>query len=381
MTEQLDDYLPVSTPFHVADAAHKVAKAIRAGEVSGRSKYVQEFEEAFADWIGQPYAAAVSSGTAALHLALLSVGVGPGDEVLVPDFAMMAPIFAVQYCGATPVFVDADDSWNLDPSCIIRHLTSRTRAVLVAHTYGHPANMRAILDVAKSAGLAVIEDAAEALGAQAWATPAGSFGDVSCFSFYANKAITTGEGGMVVTKAPELIAKIRSLRNMSFGQADAKFTHDSIGFNYRMSGLQAAMGCAQLPHLAESVNSSRANAAAYRDRLSDVASISLPPQQHWAHHSYWVFGILVAPAAAHARDAVRHCLAQHGIETRPFFQPAHRQPFLRGRHQFHDADYPQASELADRGLYLPNFQGLSPSAIDRVCAVLRRLLGSSSALH
>jgi perosamine synthetase len=376
MSSTWDEYIPVSQPFRVEGAGEAVARAVDAGDISGRSRWVGEFEEAFAAWIGQPYAAAVSSGTAAVHLALLSVGVGPGDEVLVPNFTMIAPIFAIHYCGAIPVFIDADDCWNLDPEHLRSRLTSRTRAILVVHTYGHPANMPAILDVAEPAGLPVIEDAAEALGARAWGRAVGSFGTVSCFSFYANKAITTGEGGMVVTRVPEVIKKVRALRNMCFGPAEARFTHESVGFNYRMSGLQAALGCAQLPHLPESVRSSRANAAAYRSHLANISAIALPPEMNWAYSSYWVFGILIEQSAQHSRDAVRRHLAERGIETRPFFQAAHRQPFLADRH-FDDADYPRSSALADQGLYLPNFQRLAEAAIDRICVELRQLIETS----
>lgn len=370
MTKNLR-HVPVSKPFVVDKAEESVRETVASAQLSGKSPKIIEFEEAFCDVVGQRHGAAVSSGTAALHLALLSIGVEAGDEVIVPDFVMAAPLFAIAYCGATPIFVDADRSWNIDSGGIRRAITTRTRAILVVHTYGHPADMEAISRIAEEAGLPIIEDGAEALGASARGKMVGSFGSVACFSFYSNKAITTGEGGMVVTSSQTIIDRVRSLRDMCFGSSSStRFLHERLGFNYRMSAMQAALGLTQLPHLNVSVESSRENARLYRLALADIRHLTLPPDMSWASSSYWAFGIIVDKQFGSTRDRLCKFLAESDIECRPFFQPAHRQPFLKALNRS-DSEFPQSAKLADEGLYLPSFLGLQGSDIERIASTIR----------
>ena len=355
--------IPVSRPPVWGDEADALREAIENRWLSGTSEAVDLFEAEFAARHGSPYAIAVSSGTTALHLALVALGVGSGDEVIVPDFTMISPVLAVMYVGAEPVAVDADDTWNLDVAAVKERITERTRAIVAVHTYGLPADVVALAEIARSHGVALVEDAAEALGACVDGRLAGTFGDVACFSFYANKLLTTGEGGMLLTPHESVAAAARDKRNLCFG-AERRFEHSDVGFNYRLSGLQAALGRAQLRHLDETVAAKRAVAAAYDERLRPIRGCTLPPRAAGREHVFWVYGILVGDGAA--RDDLAAALAQRRIETRPFFTPLHAQPVLRDL-LMPAAAFPRATALGERGLYLPSFVGMRSEEIDRVC--------------
>jgi perosamine synthetase len=278
---------------------------------------------------------------------------------------MIAPVFAVLYGGAVPVPVEIDETWNLDPRAVAAAITPRTRAILVVHNYGHPAAMHELAELAQAHGIPIIEDAAEALGATVLGRPAGSFGAVACYSFYANKLITTGEGGMVVTDDPELYRRAKWKRDMCFGaDEERRFLHAEIGFNYRLTSLQAAVGLAQLEHFDDALRRKLEIAAHYRERLAGTRGLQLPPVAAWATHAYWVFGVLVEPAFGVTRSELQRRLAARGIETRRFFSPVHEQPLFHGR--LAAIDCPRARHLSQHGLYLPSYIGMTPSHIDRV---------------
>jgi perosamine synthetase len=359
------DLIPVGRPFLWGNELERVREALQRGWVSSRGPVVEEFEAQFARRVGRSYAVAVSNGTAAVHLALESLRIGHGDEVIVPDFCMIAPVFALMYAGAVPVPVDVDETWNLDPPAVAAAITPRTRAILVVHNYGHPAAMHKIVELARAHGIPIIEDAAEVLGATVLGRPAGSFGEVACYSFYANKLITTGEGGMVVTDDAELHRRAKWKRDMCFGgDEESRFLHREIGFNYRLTSLQAAVGLAQLDHFDEALRSKIEIAQRYHARLARTRGLQLPSVAGWATHSYWVYGIVAHPAFGVTRGELQRQLAARGIETRRFFSPVHEQPLFSP--PLAQVDCPRAQYLSQHGLYLPSYIGMSPSLIDRV---------------
>ena len=361
--------IPVCEPSLDGNELAYVTDAVRSGWISSGGEYLKRFEEGFAAYVGVGHGIGTTSGTTALHLALAALGVGPGDEVIIPDFTMIASAFAVCYCGAMPVFVDADpETWNMDVAHVAARIGPRTKAIMAVHIYGHPTDMDPLLALAKDRGIPVLEDAAEAHGAEYKGRRCGSIGDLAAFSFYANKAITTGEGGMVVTSDAALADECRSLRNLSFPRTGGRvYLHDRIGFNYRMSNLQGALGLAQLERIDTYVAARRAHAARYTDRLAGVAAIQLPVERPWAKNSYWMYGIVLRDGARIGRDELAGRLAREGIETRPFFQPMHVQPALLRYGAKPTGSYPVADRLAARGLYLPSGSGLVDAAIDRVC--------------
>jgi perosamine synthetase len=364
--------VPVSRPYIWGEEKAKLCEAVDSGWISSRGPFLDEFEMRFAQKIGVEHAVAVSSGTAAVHLALNVLDLQKHDEVIVPDFTMISPVLAVLACGAVPVPIDADETWNIDPDTIERAITKKTRAILVVHTYGHPARIDRIVDIARRNNLRVIEDAAEALGARAFGRAIGSFGDLAIFSFYANKVLTTGEGGMVVTNDILLCERLRAKRNLCFGaDEESRYVHDEIGFNYRMTNLQAAMGVVQLEHLEEAVQAKIMIAREYNAILANVPGITTPPDTAWGPNVFWVYGVLIGEEFGLDRKTVQSELKRNGIETRRFFHPLHRQPIMpkAGIRQA----FPKSGNLSERGLYLPSFIGMGSTTIERVAAVLSAL--------
>jgi perosamine synthetase len=365
-------FVPVSRPYMWGDEKAKLCEAVDAGWVSSRGPFLDDFESRFAQKIGVGYAVTTSSGTTAAHLALSVLDLQQQEEVIVPDFTMISPVLAVLACGAVPVPVDADETWNIDPDRIEHAITEKTRAIIVVHTYGHPAKIDRIVNVARRHNLRIIEDAAEALGALAYDRSVGSFGDLAIFSFYANKVLTTGEGGMVVTDDPMLYQRLRSKRNLCFGaDEETRFVHSEIGFNYRMTNLQAAMGIVQLQHLDEAIEAKIAIAREYNELLSNVPGITTPPDSAWGPNVYWVYGVLVEDEFGLDRKRIQSELKRKGIETRRFFYPLHRQPIMPevGTGQ----TFPKSDRLSERGLYLPSFIGMDSSTIKRVASDLADL--------
>jgi perosamine synthetase len=341
-----------------------VTEALRSGWVSSQGPYVERFEETFSSYCGARYGVAVSSGTAALHLALAVLGLGRGDEVIVPALSHIAAANAVTQVGAAPVLVDCDRStWNLDPQQLAARISRRTKAIVVVHLYGHPADMDAVLEIASEHGLYVIEDAAESHGAEYKGRRTGSLGHLACFSFYANKIVTTGEGGMIVTRDPGIAERARHLRNQGYS-GNSRVLHATLGFNYRLSSLQAALGLAQLERIEEFVAIRRENARRYAQLLGRVSGLVLPDEQPWAKSVYWMYSLLVQDSFGISRDELMAALQAGGIETRPCFYPVHWQPYYRD--QFRDQSYPVAETVSRQGINLPSGNGLTPTMARRV---------------
>lgn len=367
--------IPVNEPIITAAAKRYVADVMESGWISSAGKTVDTFERRFAEYLGVKHAVATSSGTTALHLTLATLGIGTGDEVIVPNFTMMATINAVLYTGATPVFVDCEaDIYALDPSLIERAITPRTRAIVPVHVYGHSADMHPIQLIAKQHGLWVVEDAAEAHGARYKGQLCGAVGHLAAFSFFANKIISTGEGGMLVTNDDGWAARARQLRNMSHAP-EKRFVHTELGFSYRMSSLQAACGLGQLEHIHEFLEKKRWIAARYRARLKDFSQLVLPATRSWAENVFWMYAVRVADDSPLTRDSVRDQLSACGIETRDFFYPCATQPMMV-RYNLPVGDFPNTDKVSATGFYLPSGLAVTAEQIDFVCDALANILGN-----
>ncbi len=350
--------IPVAEPSLGDEELENVIEAVKSGWISSKGKFIPEFEENFAKYCNCKYGVATSNGTTALHLALTALGISKGDEVIVPDLTFIATANAVTYCNAKPIFVDSHpEYWGIDPEKIEEKITKNTKAIIPVHLYGHPCNMDPIMDIAEDYELYVIEDVAEAHGAEYKGKKVGSFGDISCFSFYGNKIITTGEGGMCITNNKELAEKMRVLRDHGMNP-NKKFWHDVIGFNYRMTNMQAAVGLAQLQKLDEFIEKRRQIAKWYEDGLEEFAKegkITLHPEMSWAKCVYWMYSILInRDKFGITRDELMKKLEENGIETRPFFYPIHVMPPYKNNEGF-----PVAEEVARKGINLPSGVGLT----------------------
>lgn len=335
----------------------------------------REVRGAFSAYCRRSYGIAVSNGTAALEAAVAALKLQPGDEVILPSFTIISCASAIVRAGAIPVVVDCDPlTWNMDPDQVEARITDRTKAIMVVHLYGLPVEMDHILDIAGRYDLKVVEDAAEAIGLTYDGRPCGSFGDISTFSFYPNKHITTGEGGMILTDDPVLAERCRSLRNLCF-QPARRFVHEELGWNLRLTNIQAALGLAQMEQLDRFIERKREIGRRYHERLSGWDMIQLPlPRIDNAENIYWVFGIVLSDAVSFdAREAMRR-LAERKIGTRPFFWPMHEQPVLRRMGLFEGVSCPVAERIARRGFYLPSGLTLTDEQIDRVCDNLRSCL-------
>ncbi len=367
--------VPVNEPVISEEAKLAVRGALESGWISASGPAVTQFERAFADYIGMQYGIAVMNGTAALHLALASLGIGQGDEVIVPDSTMIATVTAVLYTGATPIFVDVEsETFAIDPRLLEAAITSRTKAIIPVHLFGHSADMDAILAIAEKHGVAVVEDAAEVHGATYRGKKCGSMGIMNCFSFYANKIITTGEGGMVVTNDTTLAERARRLRDLAHSP-ERRFVHTELGFNYRMTNLQAAVGVGELQHIEEYVAKKEWMAARYKEALSDIAGLRLPITKDYAKNVYWMYAVLVEDTLGMRRDELCARLGEAGVDTRTFFFPCHNQPFLKGHPQEHEF-FPVSDDIGERGFYLPSGLALTEEQIEYTCHVVRSVIGA-----
>jgi perosamine synthetase len=363
---------PVAEPELGEEELKNVIEAVRSGWISGRGRFVEEFEEAFSRYIGVKYGIATSSGTTALHLALVALGVGPGDEVIVPDLTFVATINAVIYTGAKPVIVDIHpDYWCIDPDKLEKAITPRTKAIIPVHLYGHPCDMDPIMEIASKYNLYVIEDAAEAHGAEYKGRKVGSFGHASCFSFYGNKIITTGEGGMVLTNDGELAERIRILRDHGM-HPKRKYWHEVIGFSYHMSNLQAAVGLAQLGKIERFIEKKRRIARIYAEELSSINGITLHPEMPWGKCIYWLYSILIDPEKTRiSRDELAEKLEERGIETRRFFYPLHEMPIYQ---EYAIDAYPVSSRISKQGLNLPSSVKLLEDDVKYIAQKLKEII-------
>jgi perosamine synthetase len=300
---------------------------------------------------------------------MAALGLGPGDEVIIPTHTMIATAYAVSYTGARPVLVDSERrTWNMDLGQIEAKVTPRTKAICVVHTYGHPVDMDVVCKIARRHNLYVVEDAAEAHGALYKGRPCGSLGDAAAFSFYANKIITTGEGGMVTSNNPELAETVRTLRDHAFSK-ERHFWHKYIGYSFRLTNMQAAVGLAQTEQMDKFVSWRRENAALYTSLLQDVPGLTTPVEEPWAQNVYWMYGVLVEDEFGISRDELRLRLAARGIETRTFFIPMHLQPIYYA--DYKGERYPVAEDLCRRGLYLPSASSLTRREIEHVVEAVK----------
>ena len=347
-----------------------LTECVESNWISSAGPFLPRFERLFAEAAGCKFGIACSNGTAALHLALAALGVGPGDEILIPAFTMIATANAATYTGASIELADSEpETWNVDPREIEARISPRTKAIVVVHTYGHPVDMDPVLRAAAARGIPVIEDAAEAHGASYRGRPVGSLGTAATFSFYGNKIVSTGEGGMVTTDDPEIARLARLLREHAFS-ADRHFWHSYLGFNYRMTNLQAAVGLAQTERLPEFVEARRGNARRYSERLARIPGLTLPGERGDSRNVFWMYGVLVGEEFGISRDELRLRLARRGIETRSFFIPVHLQPIYFRK--FRGRKFPVADDLCRRGLYLPSSSGLTEREIDTVAGEIAR---------
>lgn len=370
ISKELGKIIPVCEPVLEGNELKYIKECIRENWISStKGKYIKRFEEDFARICQTKYAVSCTSGTAALHIALAALGIGKGDEVIIPTFTMIATPNAVAYLQANPVLVDAEPfTWNIDPEKIERKITTRTKAIIVVHTYGHPAPMDKILRIARRHNLAVVEDAAEAHGAVYKGKKVGSIGDIGCFSFYANKIVTTGEGGMVTTNSKRLAKIAFALKNHAFSEG-RHFWHKYLGYNYRLTNLQAAIGLAQLERFDDLLSKRISNAKYYNSLLRDVKGIRLPPQKKEVRNVYWMYSILIEDSFGLTRDRLRSYLAQKGIETRTFFIPIHLQPVYFNI--FKKESFPISEQLCQRGMYLPSSSNLKMKEIEYIVKCLK----------
>lgn len=370
----MDTFIPVCEPTLLGNELKYVTDAVQTGWISSAGKYVTEFEQKFAAYCGCKYGVAVCNGTVALHLALVALEIGKGDEVIIPNFTMIATAFAVCYTGATPVFVDADpDTWNIDTTKIEEKITPRTKAIIPVHLFGLMCDMDAINAIAKKHNLKVLEDAAEAHGAEYKGRRAGSCSDLAAFSFFANKNITTGEGGMVVTNDEELYNKLRYHKNMCFPlDGPRNYLHNDIGFNYRMSNVVAAIGLAQIEKADEYRQMRINNNKIYRELLTNVSGIQFQPIMKDYLNVSWMNTILVdAKRYGHTKEELREYLRNNNIDTRLLFEGMHRQPSLKKYGCDCNKMYPITEKLTAQGFYLPSASNLPQKDISFICQLIK----------
>jgi perosamine synthetase len=365
--------IPVYEPVIGQEEIDAVVAALERGEISGSfGTAITDFEGAFADYCGCRHGIAVNSGTSALILAVAAAGIGSGDEVLVSASTNIATALGVVHNNAIPVPVDSEPiTWNLDLDLIETLITPKTRAIIPVHLFGHPVDMDRLMHLARRHGLVVIEDCAESHGATCRSRMTGGFGDMGCFSFYANKVITTGEGGMVVTNDDRLAEKLRLLRNLAF--TEPRFWHEKAGYNFRLTGYQAAMGLAQFCKIEQIITQKRRVAHTYEHYLSPISGLRLPREMEWARNVYWMYAVVVEPEFGLTRDQLAEELHRHGIDTRTFFCPMNQQPFLQAITGFPTISCPVADRLWETGLYLPSTYSLTEEAIKLIADRIMQL--------
>lgn len=380
MTKTTSDWLPVSAPVLQPEDAAAVADSLRSGWISSAGPAIEAFENQWAHYCGATYGVAMSSGTAALQVAIDCLELEVGDEVILPGLTIISCALAIVRAGATPVVVDCTaGNYLIDPAAVAAAITPRTRAIMAVHLFGHPVDMAALWRLADKHGLVIIEDAAQAHGAEYYDAVrsqwrrCGSLGKLAVFSFYANKPVTTGEGGMLLTDDVNVATRARSLRNLAFGQPE-RFRHELLGYNFRMTNPQAALGLSQVQRI-DAILRSRQQIRHYYDELfSDCTSVVLQTQEAWAKSICWMYPLVIRPEVGMTADELARRLAQRGIETRPFFLGLHQQPALRQLGLFVDISLPITDALYQRGLYVPSSSDLTQSQQARVVAAIKDIL-------
>lgn len=374
----ITDYIPVNIPLITAEDIDYVSKAMRETWVSGEGPYVEEFETTFANLCSRRFGIAVANGSAAIDLVVEALELKPGDEVILPAFTIISCLNQILRSGASPVFVDArSDTWNMDVSQVEALITPKTKAIMAVHIYGLPVDMDPLLELAESYNIPVIEDAAEAHGMKYKGKITGSMGLASTFSFYANKNITTGEGGMILTDNEEFSVKLRRLKNLAF-LPEKRFVHNEIGWNSRLSSLQCALGTSQTLRLSSILERRRTMGHSFHEALSGIENIQLAPKEvAYAKNDYWVFGILLMPEFGAKAREVMSLLEHSGIGTRPFFFPLHKQPVVLER-GINSVPLPNSEYLGDHGFYIPNGLGMNDQQISQVIEKVSSALGKNA---
>lgn len=375
--------IPVNEPLLTGNEKKYLAECIDTGWISSEGPFVRQFEQGIAARVSRRHGIAVSNGSVALEAAVAALGIGEGDEVIIPTFTIISCAAAVVRAGAMPVLIDSDPiTWNIDAEKlkiklkdeIDRKGNKKIKAIMVVHIYGLPVDMEPILELAEKYRLLIIEDAAEMLGQTYKGQPCGSYGDISTMSFYPNKHVTTGEGGMILTDSDALAEKCRSLRNLCF-LAKKRFVHEELGWNFRMTNLQAAVGIAQMEQLEVFVIKKRKMGQKYTELLSDIKSIDLPVQKtDYAENIYWVYGIVLKDEIPFDAEEAMKRLGEKGIGTRPFFWPMHEQPVFKKMGFFKGESHPVAERISRRGFYIPSGLALTDNQINEVSRALHEVL-------
>ena len=369
------DYIPVNEPLLNGNEKKYLCECIDTGWISSEGPFVKEFEQKMSETVGRKYGIAVSNGTAALEVAVQALGIGEGDEVIMPSFTIISCAMAVTKLGAVPVLIDSDlHTWNMNVDEIEAKITPKTKAIMIVHLYGLPVEVDKVLELARKYNLKVIEDAAEMHGQTYNGKPCGSFGDISTFSFYPNKHITTGEGGMIVTDDEELAERCRMLRNLCF-RKDVRYVHDEISDNYRFTNLQAAVGLAQLERLDEFVERKREMGKYYTERLKEIDGLILPIERtDYAENIYWVYGIVLKNDINADNKTIQKLLAEEGIGSRTFFWCMHEQPIYQRQGLFANETYPNAEYLARTGFYIPSGLALTQEQMSSVVKGIKKVM-------
>ena len=369
-------FIPVNIPKLSNHEKINVKKCLTSGWISSEGEYVKKFEEGFCKYNNRIYGVAVSSGTGALEIALKSLDLKRGDEIIIPTFSIISTALCVIKLGLKPILVDSDlATWNMDSEQVIKKISRNTKAIIITHIYGFPVDMQRVLRLAKRKNIKIIEDAAEMIGQTYFKKRCGSFGDLSTFSFYANKHITTGEGGMILTNNKRLYDKCKSLRNLCFGEGDNRFNHNDIGWNYRMTNLQAAIGCGQLKNISWIIKRKRDIGKRYNSLLKNNNKIIIQPtKNNFSENIFWVFGVLIKSSTKVKRDIVIKKLMEKKIQTRTFFYPMHKQKIFKKMKIFtKEEKYPNAEYLSLNGFYLPSGLGIKNHEIDYVSETLNKI--------
>lgn len=370
-------FIPVNEPLLNGNEKKYLCECIDTGWISSEGPFVKEFEEKMSTSVNRKYGIAVANGTAALEVAVRALGIQPGDEVIMPSFTIISCAMAVSKLGAVPVLVDSDlYTWNMNVDEIEEKITAKTKAIMVVHIYGLPVDMHKVMEIAKKHGVKVIEDAAEMHGQTYDGIPCGSFGDISTFSFYPNKHITTGEGGMIVTDDEDLAEKCRVLRNLCF-QKEVRYVHEEISDNYRFTNLQAAVGLAQLERLQEFVDRKRKMGAYYTEQFKDMEGVILPQEKTaCADNIYWVYGMVLKEKYTVTNREIVKMLAAEGIGARTFFWCMHEQPVYMKEGLFSNKSYPNAEYLARKGFYIPSGLALTQEQMEEVVNKVKKVINS-----
>jgi perosamine synthetase len=365
--------IPVNEPLIGELEKKYVMECLETGWISSEGRFISEFEERWANYCSMAYGIAVSNGTVALEIAVTCLDLKPGDEIILPTFTIISCAQAVTRNGLTPVLVDSDPrTWCMDVKQVEAKITPLTRAIMPVHIYGHPVDMDPLLDLAAKHNLILIEDAAEAHGAEYKGRKCGGLGDLNCFSFYANKIITTGEGGMVLTNDEKHAKQMRSLRNLCF-KKERRFYHTELGNNFRLTNMQAAIGLAQLERIEESIAKKRWLGAAYTERLNNISALQLPVEEPWATNVYWMYGVVLDTSTGMDAAEFARQLAIEGVMTRPFFLGMHEQPVFHAMGLFQNESYPVAEHISRQGLYFPSGMTINEAQIEQVCNAVRKI--------